>query len=158
MVDLLLTAFCAVTVLVLVFAECGSTSKEEELLDTLLLVARNVLQFARLAAVMRKYVKSCTEVPLIDSLCCYRSGQSIFTRPKPIDLTLPHRSGPGGGYSLDIDLEEDEDEVRHLGARNQLVFDAERDRRLQLQQQQRRALAVRPVDTGDQTDTWASLG
>lgn len=53
-VDLILTLFCALTLLVLAFAECGSTSKEEELLDTLLLVARNVLQFARLAAVMRQ--------------------------------------------------------------------------------------------------------
>ncbi|EGO31175.1 hypothetical protein SERLADRAFT_376925, partial [Serpula lacrymans var. lacrymans S7.9] len=64
--DLILTLFCALTLLVLAFAGCGTTSKEEEILDTLLLVARNVLQFGRLAAVMRQ------------------SGQSIFTRPKPI--------------------------------------------------------------------------
>ncbi|KIO16227.1 hypothetical protein M407DRAFT_191462 [Tulasnella calospora MUT 4182] len=144
-VDLILTLFCAVTLLVLVFAECGSTSKEEELLDTLLLVARNVLQFARLAAVMRQ------------------SGQSIFTRPKPIDLTLPHRSGPNGSYGLDIDLEDDEEaDVRPLG-RPQVVFDAEqraREQERRMQQQRRAAAqaAVRPVDTGDQTDTWASLG
>ncbi len=31
--------------------------QEEELFDTLLLVARNVLQFTRLATVMRQYVK-----------------------------------------------------------------------------------------------------
>ena len=54
--DLILTAFCAVTLLVILFAGCDNTSKEEELLDTLLLVARNVLQFGRLAAVMRQYV------------------------------------------------------------------------------------------------------
>jgi hypothetical protein len=53
-VDLILTVFCALTLLVLAFAKCGSTSKEEEILDTLLLVARNVLQFSRLAAVMRQ--------------------------------------------------------------------------------------------------------
>lgn len=47
--------FCAVTLLVIVFTGCGSTTtKEEEILDTLLLVARNVLQFARLAGVMRQ--------------------------------------------------------------------------------------------------------
>lgn len=53
-IDLILTAFCVLTVLVIVFAGCGATSKEEEVLDTLLLVARNVLQFCRLAAVMRQ--------------------------------------------------------------------------------------------------------
>ena len=53
-VDLILTMFCALTLLVLAFSSCGSGSKEEEILDTLLLVARNVLQFSRLAAVMRQ--------------------------------------------------------------------------------------------------------
>ena len=52
--DLIITVICAVTILVIFFAACGSTSKEEELLDTLLLVARNVLQFVRLASVMRQ--------------------------------------------------------------------------------------------------------
>lgn len=52
--DLIITMICAVTILVIFFAGCGSTSKEEELLDTLLLVARNVLQFVRLASVMRQ--------------------------------------------------------------------------------------------------------
>ena len=56
--DLVLTAFCVITLLFIFFAGCGNTSKEEELLDTLLLVARNVLQFARLAIVMRQYVLS----------------------------------------------------------------------------------------------------
>lgn len=54
--DLVMTAFCVITLLFIFFAGCGSTSKEEELLDTLLLVARNVLQFGRLASVMRQYV------------------------------------------------------------------------------------------------------
>ena len=60
MVDLVLTVLCVITVLVIVFAGCGATSKEEEVLDTLLLVARNVLQFIRLAAVMRQYVHICS--------------------------------------------------------------------------------------------------
>ena len=54
--DLVMTAFCVITLLFIFFAGCGNTSKEEELLDTLLLVGRNVLQFGRLAAVMRQYV------------------------------------------------------------------------------------------------------
>jgi hypothetical protein len=84
--DLIITVICAVTILVIFFAGCGSTSKEEELLDTLLLVARNVLQFVRLASVMR------------------HSGQSIFSRPKPIDLRRSGRT------NLDIDIEDDEED------------------------------------------------
>ena len=56
--DLVMTAFCVITILFIFFAGCGNTSKEEELLDTLLLVARNFLQFGRLASVMRQYVPS----------------------------------------------------------------------------------------------------
>lgn len=86
-IDLALTMFCALTLLVLAVSGCGSTtSKEEELLDTLLLVARNVLQFGRLATVMRK------------------SGRSIFARPKPIDLSRAQQRG----YSLDIDMPDEE--------------------------------------------------
>ncbi|KZS95841.1 hypothetical protein SISNIDRAFT_407855, partial [Sistotremastrum niveocremeum HHB9708] len=53
--DLCLTTLCVITVIVIIFAGCSSGSKEEELLDTLLLVARNVMQFGRLASVMRTY-------------------------------------------------------------------------------------------------------
>lgn len=53
-VDLILTTFCVITLLVIFFSGCGNTSKEEELLDTMLLVVRNVVQFVRLAAVMRQ--------------------------------------------------------------------------------------------------------
>lgn len=56
MFDLIVTAFCALTLLVILFAGCGTTTKEEEVLDTLLLVARNVLQFGRLTSVMRQCV------------------------------------------------------------------------------------------------------
>lgn len=57
-----MTAFCVITLIVIFFAGCNSTSKEEEILDTLLLVARNVLQFLRLAAVMRQYVPCCPTI------------------------------------------------------------------------------------------------
>jgi len=106
-VDLCLTFLCVVTLLVIVFAGCGSTSREEELLDTLLLVARNVLQFGRLATVMR------------------RSGRSIFTAPKPIDLSSTQR----GEYSpLDIDLPGGEDEInpwRDEESESEVVFDVD---------------------------------
>ncbi|KIO33840.1 hypothetical protein M407DRAFT_17441 [Tulasnella calospora MUT 4182] len=76
---------------------------------------------------------------------------------------MTYVSGPNGSYGLDIDLEDDEEaDVRPLG-RPQVVFDAEqraREQERRMQQQRRAAAqaAVRPVDTGDQTDTWASLG
>jgi hypothetical protein len=56
--DLIVTVFCVLTVLVIVFAGCGATSKEEEIFDTLLLVTRNVLQFGRLANIVRQYVSN----------------------------------------------------------------------------------------------------
>ncbi|KAJ7596627.1 hypothetical protein C8J56DRAFT_917910 [Mycena floridula] len=99
-VDLILTVFCALTLLVLAFAKCGTGSKEEEILDTLLLVARNVLQFSRLAAVMRQ------------------SGQSIFSRPKPIDINARR--------ALDIDMESDEEDsdLSRPLVLNQVLFDS----------------------------------
>ena len=103
--DLILTVFCVITLLVIAFAGCGATSKEEEVLDTLLLVARNVLQFGRLAAVMRQ------------------SGQSVFSRPKPIDISAVRRAGYS---SLDLDLEYEDEDVE--GGRplvdNPALFDA----------------------------------
>ncbi|KZT55429.1 hypothetical protein CALCODRAFT_484801 [Calocera cornea HHB12733] len=80
--DIFVTLFCVTTLLFLAISGCSSTSQREELLDTLLLVARNVLQFTRLANVLRK------------------SGRSIFARPTPIDLSQARRAG----YALDIDL------------------------------------------------------
>ncbi|SJL06260.1 uncharacterized protein ARMOST_09596 [Armillaria ostoyae] len=139
-VDLILTVFCALTLLVLAFASsCGSTSKEEEILDTLLLVARNVLQFSRLAAVMRQ------------------SGQSIFSRPKPIDINAARR------YNLDIDIDSDEEEDAELGrplVRNPVLFDAGSGQRPQgsnstMSAMPRAAEAARDRDT---EDVWAELG
>lgn len=43
-----------------------------------------------------------------------RSGQSIFTRPRPIDLTAARRAGYS---SLDLDLDEEEED-------GGVVFDA----------------------------------
>ncbi|ESK98142.1 wsc domain-containing protein [Moniliophthora roreri MCA 2997] len=137
-VDLVLTVFCALTLLVLAFAKCGSTSKEEEILDTLLLVARNVLQFSRLAAVMRQ------------------SGQSIFSRPKPIDINAARRAG----YSLDIDIESDEEDDAELGRpliRHSTVFDVEDDDEGESRQQQtwQQPFTDTPPDVGrEERNAW----
>ncbi|KAL1951427.1 hypothetical protein VTO73DRAFT_576 [Trametes versicolor] len=135
--DLVLTAFCVITLLFIFFAGCGNTSKEEELLDTLLLVARNFLQFGRLAAVMRQ------------------SGQSIFTRPKPIDLSAARRQG----YTLDIDMEDEDEELGRPLMRSDVVFDAAEDpargARAPMSDMPRAAQAVQDRDM---EDMWAEIG
>lgn len=50
--DLAITLFCAVTLVVIFFSGCSA--KGEEVFDTFLLVARNLFQFGRLALVLRK--------------------------------------------------------------------------------------------------------
>ncbi|KAL5519282.1 hypothetical protein ACEPAH_965 [Sanghuangporus vaninii] len=137
--DLVLTFFCVITVLTIVFAGCGSTSKEEELFDTLLLVLRNVLQFIRLAAVMRQ------------------SGQSIFSRPRPIDLTAARRAG----FSLDLDLP-DEAEEELSRRRSPVLFDAQgRDEEEGLERtpppKPNKPSVPLVVDDRDQEDLWAGL-
>ncbi|KAH8835482.1 hypothetical protein DL96DRAFT_1574424 [Flagelloscypha sp. PMI_526] len=139
-VDLILTSFCVITLLVLFFASsCGGGSKEEEILDTLLLVARNVLQFLRVGAVMRQ------------------SGQSIFSRPKPIDINSVRRGGRG--LDIDLDSEDEEAELSRPLVREPVVFDAESDDesppRTNFTDMPRAAEAVRDRDS---TDMWAELG
>ncbi|KAF9481672.1 hypothetical protein BDN70DRAFT_905121 [Pholiota conissans] len=140
--DLIVTTFCALTLVVLAFAKCGAGSKEEEIFDTLLLVARNVLQFGRLASVMRQ------------------SGQSIFSRPKPIDINAARRAG-----FVDLEFESEDDADADLNrplVPNSVLFDAENDRRREEQQRRqqlsnmpRAAQAARDRDT---EDVWAELG
>jgi len=134
LMDLIITVICAVTILVIFFAGCGSTSKEEELLDTLLLVSRNVLQFVRLASVMRQ------------------SGQSIFSRPRPIDLR-------GGRTNLDIDIEDD-DEESELGRpliRDGVLFDAT-SRNPTSDAASPMPRAAQAVQERGVEDVWAELG
>ncbi|TFK56681.1 hypothetical protein OE88DRAFT_1640565 [Heliocybe sulcata] len=96
--DLVITIFCAITLAILLFAHSGRGSKGEEVFDSVLLIGRNVLQFLRLAMIMRQ------------------SGQSIFTRPKAIDLSTARMAG----YSMDIDMPDDEPFRRDRA----VVFDA----------------------------------
>ena len=112
--DLILTFFCVVTLLVITFAECGTGTKEEAVFDTLLLVTRNILQFGRLAAVMRQ------------------SGQSIFSQPKPIDITAVRRAG---FVDMDIDSdEEDGEEIRPL-VTDPVLFEADTEQWRDVSQQ-----------------------
>jgi len=157
-IDLILTLFCAVTLLAITLVGCGTGSKVEEVFDTLLLVARNVLQFGRLAAVMRQ------------------SGQSIFTAPKPIDLSAAARS-----RRLDIDIEDDDDYNDEEGYRrvpngngggfadsevgtpltsqSRVVFDAEEPASARVGDEHQPEDPWRErTEQRDVEDTWAALG
>ena len=82
----------------------------------------------------------------------YRSGQSIFARPKPIDLSAARRAG----VSLDMDLDlSDEESDSHHGPlhRNAVVFDAQDDG--PMSDMPRAAQAARDRDD---EDMWAELG
>jgi hypothetical protein len=79
--DLVVTVFCVLTLLVILFAGCGATSKEEEVFDTLLLVTRNVLQFGRLANIVRQYgVVSLIAHNVFDYEGCYAGLASQYSR------------------------------------------------------------------------------
>ncbi|KAH9044517.1 hypothetical protein EDB85DRAFT_2105441 [Lactarius pseudohatsudake] len=136
--DLIVTVFCVLTLLVILFAGCGATSKEEEIFDTLLLVTRNVLQFGRLANIVRQ------------------SGQSIFARPKPIDLSAARRAGVS--LDMDLDLSDDESDGLHHAPlpRNSVLFDTRGEqRRGPVSDMPRAAQSARERD---EEDMWAELG
>ncbi|KZT75002.1 hypothetical protein DAEQUDRAFT_734498 [Daedalea quercina L-15889] len=137
--DLVITVFCVITLLVIFSAGCGNTSKEEELFDNILLVARNAIQFGRLAVIMRQ------------------SGHSIFSQPKPIDLAETRRRG----YTLDIDLEDDEpsDELGRPLVRDPVLFDAgEEQTPTPRGPQSDMPRAVQAARERDDEDLWAELG
>jgi hypothetical protein len=138
--DLVVTVFCVLTLLVIVFAGCGATSKEEEIFDTLLLITRNVLQFGRLANIVRQ------------------SGQSIFARPRPIDLSAVRRAGVG--LDPDLDLSDGEsDGLQSPLHRNAVLFDVEGDQRpAQRGPVSDMPRAVQGARERDEEDMWAELG
>lgn len=89
MVDLCLVALCILTLLVLMFGHgCfphrQRSGRREELIDSVLLIVRNVIQCARLLSVVR------------------RSGYTMARRVPAINLSDAH------GYNLDLDLEEED--------------------------------------------------
>ncbi|WFD42560.1 hypothetical protein MPSI1_001206 [Malassezia psittaci] len=87
-VDLCLVALCLITLLVLVFGHgCSPYAQRpgrgEELLDSVLLIARNIVQCTRLLSVIR------------------RSQQNVASRVTAIDLNDAH------DYNLDLDFEQE---------------------------------------------------
>lgn len=89
-----------------------------------------------------------------------RSGQSIFTRPRPIDLNAARRAG----FSLDFDLPDDAEDYTPPRNRGTVLFDAaghvEEQTRPQAKPQAKpQARPTQPVvDDRDTEDMWASLG
>ena len=93
-----------------------------------------------------------------------RSGQSIFSRPRPIDLSAARRAGFS---TLDLDLPDDAEEElsRAARGRNPILFDAD-DRRQNGTGDEERGFARPAVnkpkppqyDDRDPEDVWASLG
>jgi hypothetical protein len=88
----------------------------------------------------------------------YRSGQSIFARPKPIDLSAVRRAG----VRLDMDLDLSDDEIDGLHAplhRNPVLFDAQENegpsQRAPVSDMPR---AVDAARERDEEDMWAGLG
>ncbi|ODN75541.1 hypothetical protein L202_06667 [Cryptococcus amylolentus CBS 6039] len=87
-VDLALLAFCLFTLLLVFFSPCSSSTRSEEIFDTILLVGRNAIQFLRLGAILR------------------RSGHSWMNPPKAIDLSRARE--------VDFDWEDEEDTERRV--------------------------------------------
>jgi hypothetical protein len=82
----------------------------------------------------------------------HRSGQSIFSRPKPIDITAARRAGLG----IDLDIDEEDDEDPELGrplVRNSVLFDAASEQR------PAGSYTDMPSTAADRdTDVWAESG
>ncbi|KAL1408914.1 hypothetical protein Q8F55_005728 [Vanrija albida] len=85
--DLGLVLFCVITLILVFVNPCGEgTTRQEEMLDTILLVIRNGVQFLRLANILR------------------RSGHSLFNPPKPMDLSQARQAS----LALDLDIDDEE--------------------------------------------------
>ena len=82
-----------------------------------------------------------------------RSGQSIFSRPKPIDLS--RRSA----HALDIDMEDDEGgELGQPLIHDDLVFDAGEEQTAPAGALSDMPRAVQAVQERDAEDVWAEIG
>ncbi|KLT43179.1 hypothetical protein CC85DRAFT_258946 [Cutaneotrichosporon oleaginosum] len=86
MLDLVLVFFCVVTLIFVFASPCGEGTRQEEVLDTILLVIRNGVQFLRLGNILR------------------RSGHSLFNPPRPMDLSQARSASAG----MDFDIDDEE--------------------------------------------------
>ncbi|GMK54192.1 hypothetical protein CspeluHIS016_0107780 [Cutaneotrichosporon spelunceum] len=91
MIDLVLVFFCVVTLIFVFASPCGEGTRQEEFLDTILLVIRNGVQFLRLGHILR------------------RSGHSLFNPPRPMDLSQARSASMG----MDFDVDDEEAVAEH---------------------------------------------
>jgi hypothetical protein len=89
----------------------------------------------------------------------HRSGQSIFSRPKPIDINAARRAG----FGMELDIESDEeDELNRPLVGNPIVFDVEANGRSEGDQASRNyqdmPRAVHAARNRDTQDIWADVG
>lgn len=94
----------------------------------------------------------------LSGLTNHRSGQSIFSRPRPIDINAARRAGY---TNLDIDIESDDEDDTELArplVRNPVVFDADQPTRQQREPLSEMPLAAHSLETRDAEDMWAELG
>jgi hypothetical protein len=89
-----------------------------------------------------------------------RSGQSIFSRPKPIDINAARRAG-----YMDIDMDSDDDVDEDLGrplVSNPVLFDAGPEQTPRWDQHREpftdMPRAVQAVRDRDVEDVWAEMG
>ena len=80
----------------------------------------------------------------------FRSGQSIFSRPKPIDISTARRVR---FIDLEIEREDDSDDEARPLVRNPVLFDAGRE-------EAQKPLTEMPRAGGprDAEDVWAEIG
>jgi len=88
----------------------------------------------------------------------FRSGQSIFSRPKPIDINAARRAG----FGMEFDIDGDEDELSRPLVRNPVVFDLEAVGRSVEEQNTRdhrnMPRAIQAARNRDTEDIWAEIG
>jgi hypothetical protein len=85
----------------------------------------------------------------------YRSGQSIFARPKPIDLSAARRAGVG----LDMELDLSDNESDGLESPHAVLFDAQNDQHsTERDPVSDMPRAVQGAREREEEDMWAELG
>ena len=89
----------------------------------------------------------------------HRSGQSIFARPKPIDLSAARRAGVSLDMDMDLDLSDEEGDGIHAAPlpRGSVLFDA-RGEQVPPPRGSDTPRAAQAARERDEEDMWAELG
>ncbi|CAG8495360.1 2171_t:CDS:2 [Ambispora gerdemannii] len=96
-VDIILVCLCVLTLIFILVGGCSSGWKSEELLDTFLLVARNLVQFCRLIVILRKNKKNRSA----------RNARIDFSDVRPPSISIDFESASNNAFSAVSDDEDD---------------------------------------------------